>query len=100
MINFNFEKTEEPIQLIQVDSITFYELLKQVYEKLLNHKKSEKKEWLTPKEAMSFLNIKSKTTLAKLRQTGAISYSQFGKKILYHSESIQEYLNENTFDRF
>ena len=44
---------------------------------------------------MQRLRISSKTTLQKLRDTGAIRFSQPAKKyIVYDTESINEYLEK------
>ena len=97
-MNYNFENENESVQIIQINSVAFYTLAKQIFEKLLAERK-EKKQWLTASECMAILNIR-KTTLSKLRQTGAISYAKFGQKILYSSESVEEYLRDKTLEKF
>lgn len=97
-MNYNFENENETVQIIQINSVAFYTLAKQIFEKLLAERK-EKKTWLTSIETMSILNIK-KTTLGKLRMSGSLSYSKFGRKILYSSESVEQYLRENTLEKF
>lgn len=50
---------------------------------------------------MRLLNIKSKTTLQKLRDEGRIRYTQPEKKIiLYDRDSIDAYLENNSKDTF
>lgn len=97
-MDYNFDNKKFPPQVFVIDSFSFYKLLKQATEKLLSEQK-EKKEWLTASECMAKLNIR-RTTLSKLRQTGAISYSKFGRKILYNAESLEVYLQENQLERF
>lgn len=97
-MDYNFDNKKFPPQVFVIDSFSFYKLLKQATEKLLSERK-EKKEWLNASECMEMLGVR-KTTLSKLRQTGAISYSKFGRKILYNAESVELYLHENKLERF
>jgi len=88
------------MEVIVIDQPAFYELVQRV----LAHfetKKDEGRKWISAAEAMSKLGIKSKTTLQKFRDMGFIRYSQIEKKIiLYDSESIDEFLNQNARERF
>ncbi len=57
--------------------------------------------WIDGDEAMRILNITSRTTLQKLRNTGAIRFSQPEKKIiLYDRDSINQYLEKHSKDTF
>jgi len=57
--------------------------------------------WINDEEAMTALNIKSKTTLQKLRDEGKIRFSQPQKKIiLYDKSSIDEYLDKHAHETF
>ncbi|MCV9385280.1 helix-turn-helix domain-containing protein [Reichenbachiella ulvae] len=59
------------------------------------------KRWLNHEETMSLLNIKSKSTLQKLRDAGSIRFSQPERKIiLYDRESIEQYLEANARETF
>ncbi|MEA5261058.1 helix-turn-helix domain-containing protein [Arcicella aquatica] len=63
--------------------------------------KVEKEKWISDDQAMQLLNIKSKTTLQKLRDEGKIRFSQPQKKIiLYDRESIDKYLESNAHKMF
>ena len=54
----------------------------------------DREEWISASEAMKMLNIKSKTTLYQLRDSGSILSSQVTKrKYLYSTTSINQYLN-------
>lgn len=97
-MNYNFDNEKLPVQIFAIDSITLYQLVKQATEKMLGQQK-EKKQWLMASECMAILSIR-RTTLCKLRQTGAISYAKFGRKILYSAESVEQYLRENTQEKF
>ncbi len=52
-------------------------------------------EWLQEKEAMHLLNIKSKTKMLQMRNSGQIVYSKFGRKIMYSRKSIIELITKN-----
>ena len=57
--------------------------------------------WISGIEAMNMLRIKSKTTLQKLRDEGKIRYAQPEKKIvLYDRQSIEDYLEDFTYETF
>lgn len=67
----------------------------------LHKEPAMQQKWLTPKEAMSRLNLRSKTSLYHLRMKGEISYSQPRKRvILYSASSIEDYLNRNIKEGF
>ena len=51
--------------------------------------------WISGAEAMKLLNIKSNTTLAKLRSANEIMYSQATGTILYWKESLLNYIKKH-----
>ena len=63
---------------------------------LANKKMHEQSDWIAIDEAMTLINFKSKTSWQKLRNSGSIKFSQFGRKIMYSKSSILQYLNKNT----
>ncbi len=74
-------------------------------DKVLSHAKDwldqSNKKWLNQLETMTILNIKSKSTLQKLRDEGAIRFAQPEKRIiLYDRESINSYLEKNIRETF
>lgn len=84
------------MEVICLQDAAFYELIDQVVERLKQARGIEKDKWISDEEAMHTLNIKSKTTLQKLRDEGKIRYSQPQKKIiLYDRDSINSYLEKN-----
>lgn len=89
--------TNKIIFLTDEDSI--YLLAKKITDRLLDEKEV-KKEWLTLIEVKTHLGVKSSTTIQKLRDNGSIRYSKFGRKILYDSQSINEYLDKNVNETF
>lgn len=55
-------------------------------------------EWLSKKEAMTLMKIKSATTLETLRKNGTLPYTKLGGKILYNRESIQKLLKKVSYN--
>lgn len=89
------------MQVICLEEVAFYALIEQVVSRLKENQSEIKDKWLSDQEAMQLLNIKSKTTLQKLRDEGKIRYSQPQKKIiLYDRDSIEAYLNKNARNTF
>lgn len=75
-------------------------MIEQVVARLKDQNK-EVEEWVDDEKAMHLLNIKSKTTLQKLRDEGKIRFSQPQKKvILYDRKSIAKYLEKNARNTF
>jgi len=91
---------ESKLNIICLETEAFYALVEQVLDKL-EAKRTEPQKWIDDDETMSLLNIRSKTTLQKLRDEGKIRYSQLGKKmILYDRDSILEYIESNAKETF
>lgn len=89
------------MQVICLQEPAFYELVEQVVLRLREKDGSQKLKWIDDEEAMNLLNIKSKTTLQKLRDEGRIRFSQPQKKvILYDRDSIMEYLEKHARNTF
>lgn len=55
-------------------------------------------EWLSKKEAMNLMKIKSSTTLETLRKNGTLPYTKLGGKFLYNRESIQKLLKKVSYN--
>lgn len=55
-------------------------------------------EWLSKKEAMTLMKIKSTTTLETLRKNGTLPYTKLGGKILYNRESLQKLLKKVSYN--
>ena len=89
------------MEVICLQDEAFYTLIEQVVERLKKEQGVTADKWVSDEEAMRLLNIKSKTTLQKLRDEGKIRFSQPQKKvILYDRASIDAYLNKNAHDTF
>jgi hypothetical protein len=82
------------MEVVVLESKAFHALIEVVVKQLQNQFGSDE-EWLDTEGAMQYLKITSKTTLAKLRESDEIRYSQPMKKhILYYKPSLKEYLDK------
>ena len=89
------------MQVICLEDSAFYELVEQVVLRLNESRSTIKEKWLSDQQAMQLLNVKSKTTLQKLRDEGKIRFSQPQKKvILYDRDSIEHYLDKHARNTF
>ncbi|MBO0358601.1 helix-turn-helix domain-containing protein [Hymenobacter sp. BT186] len=90
------------MDIIALEDQAFWELVKRVTDELVaKHGQKALDRWIDGAEAMHLLRIKSPTTLQKLRDTGAIRYSQPEKKIiLYDRESIISYIEKHVKNPF
>ena len=89
------------MQVICLEDDAFYALIDKVVARIKERNNIREDKWISGQEAMQKLRITSKTTLQKLRDEGKIRFSQPEKKIiLYDSESIQAYLDQNARNTF
>lgn len=90
------------IEIIALEDKAFWELVSRVTNELiLQHGPKAVDRWIDGSEAMHMLRIKSPTTLQKLRDTGAIRFSQPEKKIiLYDRESIMAFIEKHVKNPF
>ena len=89
------------MQVICLEEAAFYALVEQVVARLREQHGEEKEKWISDVEAMNLLNIKSKTTLQKLRDESRIRFTQPQKRIiLYDRDSITAYLERNARKTF
>lgn len=89
------------MEVICLHDEAFYELIENVVECLSEKHNVQLDKWITPERAMALLNIKSKTTLQKLRDEGQIIFTQPQKRIiLYDYDSIIGYLDKHTKSSF
>lgn len=89
------------MEVICLEEEAFYSLIEQVVERLKISLGQVADKWLSDEQAMQLLNIKSKTTLQKLRDEGKIRFSQPQKKIiLYERNSIEVYLDKHARNTF
>ena len=89
------------MQVVCLQEEAFYALFEKVVEHLEDKFKQEPRKWVDGDEAMSMLNISSKTILQKLRDTGKIRFSQLQPRIiLYDRNSIDDYLESHAQETF
>jgi len=89
------------MEVICLEDVAFFALVEKVIERINGKNISFEDKWISGAEAMKKLRISSKTTLQKLRDEGKIRYSQPEKKIiLYDTDSINDYLNDNIYETF
>tara|TARA_R110002020_G_scaffold304454_1_gene520196 strand:- start:673 stop:942 length:270 start_codon:yes stop_codon:yes gene_type:complete len=89
------------MQVICLEEDAFYALINTVVARIKSMDGIKEDKWISGEEAMKMLRISSKTTLQKLRDTGAIRFSQPEKKIiLYDRKSIDDYLEKSARNTF
>lgn len=89
------------MEVICLEDEAFYSLVESVVKRIKEQQGIKEDKWISTEEAMNKLRIKSKTTLQKLRDEGQIRYTQPEKKIiLYDSDSINEYLEKHSKDKY
>tara|TARA_R110000765_G_scaffold223743_2_gene327842 strand:- start:1169 stop:1438 length:270 start_codon:yes stop_codon:yes gene_type:complete len=89
------------MQVVCLQEEAFYALFDKVVEHMESKRKDKPAKWIDAEEAMLLLNIKSTTTLQKLRDEGKIRFSQPQKKIiLYDRDSINEYIEKYVRETF
>ena len=89
------------MQVICLEEAAFYALVEQVVARLKESHGETKEKWITEAETKALLNVKSKSTLQKLRDEGKIRFTQPQKRlILYDRDSIMAHLERNARDVF
>lgn len=89
------------MEVICLEDQAFFALIDRVIERIKEKSPVKEDKWISGTEAMALLRIKSKTTLQKLRDDGKIRYTQPEKKIvLYDRQSIEDYLEDFTYETF
>jgi hypothetical protein len=89
-----------PMEIICLEDGAFFELIERVVDRIKREHKVKDK-WISGGEAMQMLRISSKTTLQKLRDEGAIRFTQpVPKIILYDTDSINAYLEKHAKEQF
>lgn len=89
------------MEVICLEDKAFYALIEQVVSRLKKENDNPIVRWISGEEAMALLQIKSATTLQKLRDEGKIRFTQPQKKIiLYDRESILKYLETHARNTF
>ncbi|MDZ4708773.1 MAG: helix-turn-helix domain-containing protein [Saprospiraceae bacterium] len=83
------------MNIITIEEEAFFKLIETTLQKLNINAVPDR--WINQEEAMRLLNIKSKTTLQKLRDEGKVRFSQpiSQKTILYDRNSILELIEKH-----
>lgn len=90
------------MNVINIEEEAFFKLIEVVVVRLRERLGTPAHDkWVSGEEAMRIMRITSKTTLQKLRDTGAIRYTQPAPKIiLYDRDSIDAYLEKHAKETF
>ena len=95
----NFDNNNSQLMLVIKKGDLQESLLE--FAELIKRQSKKEKIWITPKETMELLNIKSKTTLQNIRDMGLIEFTQPMKKlILYKRTSVLTYLDKHAEKTF
>jgi hypothetical protein len=89
-------------RVICLNSNAFYALLDEVVTHIgVKFNLPSEHQWVDTEAAMSILNVRSKTTLQTLRDTGKVRFSQTSKKcILYDRASLLQYIERGAKEIF
>jgi hypothetical protein len=89
------------MEVICLEEPAYYRLLEETLKFAREKFGGQQDKWVTDEEAMHLLNIKSRTTLQKLRDEGQIRFSQPQKRVIvYDRESIDSYLEKHARNTF
>ncbi len=89
------------LNIICLETQAFYALVEEVVDRMSEKGGIKHDKWIGDEEAMRLLRISSRTTLQKLRDEGAIRFSQPSRKlILYDRESILAHLEAHAKETF
>jgi len=90
------------MEVICIEDAAFFALIERVVDRIKEKNPViQQDKWMSGTEAMALLRIKSKTTLQKLRDEGKIRFTQPEKKIvLYDRQSIEDYLEDFSYETF
>lgn len=89
------------MQVICFEEPAYYSMIEEVVARLKATMQPVASKWLSQEDAMLMLNIKSRTTLQKMRDEGKIRFSQPEKRIiLYDRDSINAFLEQHAKETF
>lgn len=89
------------MQVICFEEPAYYSMIEEVVARLKATMQPAASKWMSQEDAMQMLNIKSRTTLQKMRDEGKIRFSQPEKRIiLYDRDSINAYLEQHAKETF
>lgn len=89
------------MQVICFEEPAYYSMIEEVVARLKQSMQPAASKWMSQEDAMQMLNIKSRTTLQKMRDEGKIRFSQPEKRIiLYDRDSINAFLEQHAKETF
>lgn len=89
------------MEVICLEEEAFFKLVEKTIERMNEQFDPKKLNWIPEAEAMTILNVKSKSTMQKLRDEGKIGFSQPMRKIiLYDRQSLISYIEEHAHKPF
>lgn len=87
------------MELIVFEKESYWKMQKQLmsmFEEALKSGQQSPEDWISLEEAQALLGVRSKSKMQELRNTNAIKYSKFGRKLIrYSKSSIMAYLKKN-----
>ena len=84
------------MDVICLEEDAFFKLVEKTVERLSAQFNPKELKWIPEVEAMSVLNVKSKSTMQRLRDEGKIGFSQpMHKIILYDRSSLISYIENH-----
>ncbi|MEO0403251.1 MAG: DNA-binding protein [Bacteroidota bacterium] len=87
------------MEVITIETAAFWRLIQEAIQRC--QAPEEKEPWVSEQEAKELLNIKSKTTLYKLRINGSIKYSEVtSRNFLYCRKSILDFIESKSKHQF
>ena len=89
-------KGDTQLNIVCLETEAFYALVEEAVERVKEKQGVGHRKWINDEAAMGLLSITSKSILQKLRDTGAIRFSQPMKRvILYDRDSILHYIRNS-----
>ena len=89
------------MNVICIEDEAFYKLIDEVVDRIKEKEGINEDKWITGDDSMRLLNVKSKSTMQKLRDEGRIRFSQHHRNIiLYDRESLLQYLEDHAKETF
>lgn len=87
------------MEIIVFEKDTYWKMQEQLMKMFHDSLKAANKpqeDWISTEEAKQLLGVKSKSKMQQLRDTNAIKFSKYGKKLIKYSKaSILDYLKKN-----
>ncbi len=93
------EEFKDVKQIILMSEAEFDRKLDIAFQRFVG-KMNQPPEHIGESEALQLLGLRSKTSLWKLRSTGAITYSKMGKIIMYRRSSLLTYIKKHELTQF